>query len=382
MLACKKPTLFLIAMLFGCSLLQAETQSIFVTPIVVAPIDSMIAECSGLDYTGGTHFWAHNDGYGDNTLYRISNAGVYTRSLVVSNAINYDWEDLTHDEGRNYLFIGDFGNNSCGRTNLRIYRITYPLLTSPASVTADEIRFSYPDQTLFPSPWYNFDAEAFFHHNGHFYIFSKADSSAIGYTKLYRVPDQPGNHVATLIDSFYTNDRITSAAMNGDSSAVVLLANNRIHLFTGWTSDNFFNGNHTMLLFSTTWTQKEAVTFYTRSTVWMADESDGVSNFLYRVDLSAYIPPPSTTGTSELVVPEVRIFPNPAGEKLTVCMPNRKCSVDYSITDITGKKVLSGSSVNDETFVIDVHAVPSGIYQLQMTGSDILPCMKSVVICH
>ncbi|MEY4594304.1 MAG: hypothetical protein RIQ47_714 [Bacteroidota bacterium] len=382
MSAGKNLSLFLFALLFGCQILHAETQAALVTPIVVAPIDSMIDECSGLDYTGGTHFWAHNDGYGDNTLYRISNSGVYTRSLVISNATNYDWEDLTHDEGRNYLFIGDFGNNSCGRTNLRIYRITYPLLTSPASVTADEIQFSYPDQTLFPSPWYNFDAEAFFHHNGNFYIFSKADSSAIGYTKLYRVPDQPGTHVAMLIDSFYTNDRITSAAMNDDSSAVVLLANNRIHLFTGWTGDNFFTGNYTMLRFSTSWTQKEAITFYTRTTVWMADESDGVSNFLYRVDLSAYIPPPATTGIMELVVPEVRVYPNPASEELTVCIPNLMSRVDYSLTDMTGKKVHFGSSINDDSFGIDVHALPSGIYQLHLTGGDFLPCVKRVVVSH
>jgi len=120
-----KTILFFLALLCSRCVTLAEMQSALVTPTIVAPIDSLIAECSGLDYTGGTHFWAHNDGYGDNTLYRISNSGVYTRSLVISNATNYDWEDITHDADRDYLYIGDFGNNSCSRTNLRIYRINY-----------------------------------------------------------------------------------------------------------------------------------------------------------------------------------------------------------------------------------------------------------------
>lgn len=358
----------------------AETQSVLVTPTVVAPLDPLVEECSGLDYTGGTHFWAHNDGYGDNTLYRISNTGAYTRSLIISNATNYDWEDVTHDADRDYLYIGDFGNNSCSRTNLRIYRINYPVSTSPASVTADEIYFSYPDQTLIPSPWYNFDAEAFFHHNNHFYIFTKADSTAIGYTKLYRVPDQPGTHVATLIDSFYTNDRITSAEINQDSSAVVLLANNRIHLFTGWSGDNFFTGNYTMLRFSTSWTQKEAITFYTRTTVWMADESDGVSNFLYRVDLSAYIPPPVTTGLPAVMLPEVKLFPNPASNQLSVTLGNVAEDWNFGLFDPTGKLVREGHVEKSSHCILNVGELSAGVYQLKISGEGLLPCVKRVVI--
>jgi hypothetical protein len=375
-----KTILFFLALLCSRCVTLAEMQSALVTPTIVAPIDSLIAECSGLDYTGGTHFWAHNDGYGDNTLYRISNSGVYTRSLVISNATNYDWEDITHDADRDYLYIGDFGNNNCSRTNLRIYRINYPVSTSPASVTADEIYFSYPDQTLIPSPWYNFDAEAFFHHNNHFYIFSKADSTAIGYTKLYRVPDQPGTHVATLIDSFYTNDRITSAEINQDSSAVVLLANNRIHLFTGWSGDNFFTGNYTLLRFSTSWTQKEAITFYTRTTVWMADESDGVSNYLYRVDLSAYIPPPVTTGFTALTVPAVTVFPNPARGQLSI-NPGIVTGIwQYTLMDQTGKTVLSEQQLATDLVTVSVAALAPGIYQLHVTGDRLLPAVQRIII--
>ena len=51
-------------------------------------------------------------------------------------------------------------------------------------------------------PWMNFDVEAFFHFNGHLYLFTKADGDAIGYTKMYRLSDDPGSYSATLVDSF------------------------------------------------------------------------------------------------------------------------------------------------------------------------------------
>ena len=211
-----------------------------ITPTLVAALPATLVECSGLDYTGNNAYWSHNDGYGDNHIYKLNNSGSITRTITVNNAINYDWEDLTHDFNRNYLYIGDFGNNACDRTNLHIYRINHPKNFSGSSVTADVINFTYPDQTQFPSPWMNFDAEGFFHHNGLLYIFSKADGSAIGYTKLYTIPDQPGTYVATLVDSFYTNDRITSADINSDASAVIISSNSHIHIFSGWSGVDIF----------------------------------------------------------------------------------------------------------------------------------------------
>ena len=78
------------------------------------------------------------------------------------------------------------------------------------------------NDTISEIPWMNFDAEGFFQRNGLLYIFSKSDGSAVGYTKLYTIPDQPGTYTATLIDSFYTNDRITSADINSDISLPIV----------------------------------------------------------------------------------------------------------------------------------------------------------------
>src|SRR5215203_791239 len=96
-----------------CSFLAS---AVSITPAVFVALPSSLPECSGLDYAGSGRFWMHNDGYGDNNLYKVNNLGVLTRTVTVSGATNCDWEDLAHDFNRNYLYIGDFGNNVCDRT--------------------------------------------------------------------------------------------------------------------------------------------------------------------------------------------------------------------------------------------------------------------------
>lgn len=350
-----------------------------VTPVVMAGMDPLVSESSGLDFAGGGYFWTHNDGYGDNYIYCIGTNGVMTSAVNIPNAVNWDWEDLAHDVGRNYLYIGDFGNNSCDRTNLRVYRISYPVANSGSSATADEISFSYLDQSSFPSPWMNFDAEAFFHYGSSLYIFSKADSTAIGYTKLYRIPDQPGAYVATLLDSFYTNDRITSADINEDSTAVVLLANNRIHLFTGWAGDDFFTGSYTSLRFSTNHTQKEAITFYTRTAVWLSDEDDGSGNFLYAVDLSSYVPA-TTSSISETMLSKVAVFPNPADDILMVTCPPGVGEVLITLYDLYGRTVVSRKLFSSPYVRMEISEIPEGYYQLILASEGNGPIVTDLII--
>src|SRR5689334_22191133 len=100
--------------------------AVSITPSLVTALPASLTECSGLDYSGSGSYWMHNDGYGDNHIYKVNSSGTVTRTVTITGATNYDWEDLAHDFNRNYLYIGDFGNNNCDRTNLHIYRINHP----------------------------------------------------------------------------------------------------------------------------------------------------------------------------------------------------------------------------------------------------------------
>src|SRR5256885_16016558 len=113
--------LFILAILFS-----RAASGLSVSANSMGSLPHILYESSGVDFTGGTHFWSHNDTQGDNNLYRIANDGSLTKTITVVNAHNKNWEDLTHDASRTYMYIGDFGNNNCDRTNLRVYRIPYP----------------------------------------------------------------------------------------------------------------------------------------------------------------------------------------------------------------------------------------------------------------
>lgn len=339
-----------------------------ITPAVRGTLPSVLRESSGLASVGGPGlgFWTHNDGYGDENLYKVANYGGLEQTIEVLGAVNRDWEDLALDEAGTYMYIGDFGNNACDRTNLKVYRIPNPSNITAPSVTADEISFTYPDQTGFPSPWMNFDVESFFHHDGKLYLFTKTDGNAIGYTKMYSLPDQPGTYVATLVDSFYTNDRTTSADISPDGKSVILIANSRIHLFSNFTGDNFFNGQHTLISISGTWTQKEAISFNGNWEIFMSDEDNGSGAKLYSIDMTPWIPMPTTTSISKAISTEdYTIFPNPANTFFTAQIKSTE-RIDQSelqLFDLTGQlvqKVSGGLGVS--VLRMETAALPAGVY--------------------
>jgi hypothetical protein len=360
--------------------------AVSITPSLVTALPSNLTECSGLDYTGSGSYWMHNDGYGDNHIYKVNSSGTVTRTVTINGATNNDWEDLAHDFNRNYLYIGDFGNNNCDRTNLHIYRINHPKNFSGSSVSADIINFSYPDQTQFPSPWMNFDAEGFFHYDGLLYLFSKADAGAIGYTKLYTVPDQPGTYVATLVDSFYTADRITSADINSDASAVIISTNNHIHIFTGWTGHNLFSGTHKLISIAGSWTQKEALAFKDVNHVYMTDEDNGSGNNLYSIDLSAWIVDMSTSVGNIVSASEkiVNAFPNPANDKVNFEVAAfERSTASIQLFDIAGNKIRE-AKLNSATGLLTIETadLPAGVYFYRLFDNNKAVQTQRLIVAH
>jgi len=359
--------------------------SLAITPTVKGTLPSSVAECSGMAYTGGSSFWTHNDGYGDENLYKVSNTGTLSRTVEVLGAVNHDWEDLAQDKDRNYLFIGDFGNNDCDRQNLRIYRIPHPSNITASTVTAEVINFSYPDQTRWPSPWMNFDVEGFFHFNGKLYLFTKPDLDAIGYTKMYRLSDQPGTHVATLVDSFYTNDRPTSANISPDGTSMIIMANSRIHLFRNFVGDDFFGGQYTKISISGGWTQKEGISFWSNNEIYLSDEDNGSGAKLYYIDMSPWIPAAVTTGiNSAQRANDVIALPNPANSFFNVQFTNPVLtSCELKLFDLTGKEVRNvKADAGTSVLHIETSAIPAGIYFYKLYADNREIRTERLVITH
>ncbi len=366
------------ALLF-ITLILTGFRSVAITATVAGTLPSVVNESSGVDFNGNASFWTHNDGYGDNRLYKVSNAGALTQTITINGATNYDWEDLTHDASRTNMFIGDFGNNNCNRTNLCVYKIPYPH-SGITSANAEVIRFSYPDQHSFPSAWMNFDVESFVHLNGRLFLFTKTDGSAVGYTKMYSVPDVAGTYVATLVDSFYTNDRTTAADISPDGSSLILMSNSHLHLFRNFSGTDFFHGTHTQINISGSWTQKEGVTFFSNNEIYMTDEDNGSGNFLYYLNLSNYIPSATTTAVNEIENINALVYPNPATEQLHFDLNNKFHSVKVQLFDITGKMVSNSTFENVQQVVVAIDKFSPGIYFYRLISDEKLIKTERVVI--
>lgn len=245
----------------------------------VRALPTVMREISGMTSLNGTTVWAHNDSGGEPNIYEIDvKTTQILRVLTIENAKNVDWEDITHDEKGN-MYIGDFGNNRQRRKDLCIYK------TSPISnenkmlVRSEKIKFSYADQTNFPpsKAMKNFDCEAFIHFKNNLYLFSKNHSRPYsGYTKLYKLSDEPGTHVAALIDSFRTGNTaplswITAATLSPDQKKLVLLSSDKIFVFSDFEGDNFFKGKRKKILLGSI-SQKEAAAFLDNETLVISDE--------------------------------------------------------------------------------------------------------------
>lgn len=291
------PIALLLTVVLLTSLLPAQSMPL----TAIAPMPAILEESSGLIRTGPNKLWSHNDSGGEAKLYCFDTTGAVVRTLTISNASNVDWEEVTRDDSGN-VYIGDFGNNSNNRTNLRIYKVGDPDQVVGDSTVAEIIDFSYPDQAAFPPPdsLLKFDMEAMVAYGDSLYLFSKNRTSPYdGYTRRYRLPQAPGTYVATLVDSFYagpgpqTSDWICGAALSPDKEHLLLVSYPKAWLFSCFEGADFFGGAVVELSYN--FTQKEAVAWRDNHVAYLTDELFGgvLGGDLYRADLGLYTAEPT-----------------------------------------------------------------------------------------
>lgn len=189
---------------------------------LVALLPGAIHESSGLIDLDG-RLITHVDSDGANALFEIDTTdGSILRTIYVENASNSDWEDITRDD--DYIYIGDFGNNSGSRTNLKVYRVSINnfLNTLNDTINADTIAFSYANQVDFTSGSNNtdFDAEALIACGDSLYIFSK--NWLTNTCDIYALSKLPGSYSISKIDSFNSEGLITGATYEESTNELYL----------------------------------------------------------------------------------------------------------------------------------------------------------------
>ena len=223
--------------------------------------------------------WAIEDAGNKNVVYGLNRQGELVNDILVENAENNDWEDITKDAAGN-IYIGDFGNNENDRQNLSILKLDLKNDSQKSTKVIQTTKFHYQGQTEFPPKKSNllYDCEAFVEKDGSFYLFTKNRSKGFDGTFLvFQIPNKEGYFEAKLIGKLkleggYSDAAITSAAINSKNE-IVLLTHKNIHVLSGFTANDFNSAKIQKMPLNHN-SQKEAVVFVDDKTLLIADEKD------------------------------------------------------------------------------------------------------------
>jgi hypothetical protein len=130
----------------------------FTGPEIAGEIENIqLNEVSGIVYSRKNPglIWAHNDSGDKARLFLLDTIGRHMGTFLLAGAKNRDWEDIAigpgPETGKQYLYIGDIGDNLAVKATKTIYRIPEPDLsgiTLPLDTVltgAEALIFRIPD---------------------------------------------------------------------------------------------------------------------------------------------------------------------------------------------------------------------------------------------
>lgn len=357
---------FLILISLNFSIASSQQVSLVTT------LNNAINETSGLIKIN-QQLITHNDSGGEAALFEIDSiTGNFSRKVYLSNATNNDWEDICTDSL--YIYIGDFGNNSGARTNLKIYRvlITDYLNTPNDTVTADTINFSYADQTNFTPTSYstNFDAEAIVSIGDSLYIFTKNWGNY--WTNIYALSKTPGTYQLTKIDSINALGLITGATYNETENNIALVGytyNSAFFIKISQFSNTQFSGGSIVrnVLTVPASFQVESIIHNSPNEYYLtAEEHSSGSSSLYRLTITPL-------GIESFNIKSPFIYPNPSN---TIIHINTNNIVEVEIYDLSGNLLKQTNSTK-----IKVSDFKKGVYFISVKeGKTEIPVVHKLII--
>jgi len=345
-----------------------------VKPVATLELPSAVNETSGL-ILWNNYIWTHNDNT-DTNLYGLDTAnGSISEVIALSGVSNTDWEEISQDE--NFIYIGDFGNNSGNRKDLRILRIGKNSLLE-GSQQIDTIGFSYSDQTDFNPDDINktdFDCEALIISRDSIYLFTKEWTSRG--TTIYSLPKTPGNHIARRRSSLDTGGLITGSVFLEDLRIIVLSGYNKtldpfLYLLYDFTDNDFFGGNKRKVDVLLPSHQVEGITssdgirFYLSNERFTFQPLLNVSQKIHMLNLSSFLgnylglPIPVPGAENNFI-----ISPVPARDMVTVKSLPSLLPSDFSLINLNGSVVMEGI-LDSEEAMINISRLSPGTYILKI----------------
>lgn len=206
---------------FSCNIGVSPDDIKFSSNPTVSPVPpGQVDEASGLADSRsmpGT-IWIEQDSGSPPELALLGHDGSVKGKINIPNATNVDWEDMAigpgPQDGRNYLYIGDFGDNNAQRPTCVIYRLLEPASLQESIGQVERINFRYPDGPR--------DAEAMIvdPQTRDTWIISKRESKV----HLYRLPYPQDINQVTTLEAYgeLPFTYVTSAGISPDGSEILL----------------------------------------------------------------------------------------------------------------------------------------------------------------
>ncbi|MEO8583118.1 MAG: hypothetical protein ABI415_04935 [Flavitalea sp.] len=172
--------------------------------------------------------WIEEDSGNPARLWLVGHDGEVTKTISLENAVNRDWEDVVlakgPDDTKNYLYIGDTGDNDEEHDNYTYYRFEEPLMSATTVSDYDKIVFEYPDGSH--------DSEAFMvdGNTKDIYIITKRDDKSKVYKLAYPQSSTSTNTAEYIMDLPYNG--VVSAALSDDGTEIIVKTYPTLHYYT------------------------------------------------------------------------------------------------------------------------------------------------------
>ena len=235
-------------------------------------------------------YWTLNDSGNPATLYATKLNGELIQEIAIQGSGNFDWEALGIDD-KNQLWIGEIGNNSRLRFDLKVVVIAEP---NPFTETEAEVIASYP----YRYPNENVDAEGLFIVEDIPYIVSKERERAV----LYRFPTLQADtkQVLVRVGEFAEAKFVTGAGVSEDGTRLAVCTYDALWVYHGTA------GNLAKMIQGTPWSLPhhfygEAVCFDGYNLVLTNEARDvyAVPQFWYEKEWT--LPPKNTQSVIDLL---------------------------------------------------------------------------------
>ena len=344
-----------------------------VGPSATINLAGTLSETSGLIFWNNK-LWTQNDNTDINIYSLDTLSGNIFHAFPLSGIPNKDWEEISQDD--NYVYIGDFGNNSGSRTDLRIFRISKNSLAGNSPVI-DSIKFSYSDQVDFSSGSNStdFDCEAFIISRDSIYLFTKQWVSKK--TSVYSLSKNPGSYTAKLRSSFDVDGLITGAVYLESERIIALsgysdLLDPFVYLLYDFKGSDFFTGNKRKIALLIPYHQTEgiassnAIKYYISNEHFSLAPLINVPQKLNIFDLSSFLgdylglPIPFPDEGNNFI-----ISPVPAHDFIKIRSYSALLPLDYFLANLSGQLIKKGK-LSSDTELISVSELASGIYFLRI----------------